>query len=46
MLNFRLIENNISIEEFLELRKSVGLNELPKEQVEKMIRNSIYAIVV
>lgn len=46
MLNLRLIENNISIEEFIELRKSVGLNELPKEQVEKMIRNSIYAIVV
>lgn len=46
MLNLRLIENNISIEEFIELRKSVGLNDLPEVQVKKMIENSIYTIVV
>lgn len=46
MLNLRLIENNITIEEFIELRKSVGLNDLPEVQVKKMIENSIYTIVV
>ncbi len=46
MVNLRLIENNITKEEFIELRKSVGLSELPEVQVMKMIENSIYTVVV
>ncbi|SFU44531.1 Acetyltransferase (GNAT) domain-containing protein [Clostridium sp. DSM 8431] len=45
-MNIRIIKNDISIKEFIELRESVGLNKLKEEQVRKMIKNSIFTILI
>ncbi|MBE6046991.1 MAG: GNAT family N-acetyltransferase [Clostridium sp.] len=45
-MNLDVIENAISIHEFIELRKSVGLSELSEQQVNKMLNNSIYSLLI
>lgn len=45
-MDYKVIENDMSIDDFMLLRKSVGLKELSKEQVSKMINNSIYTLVI
>lgn len=45
-MKISIIKNDLSINEFMELRESVGLSKLKEEQVRKMLRNSLYTILV
>lgn len=46
LLNNYKIEHNITIEEFLEMVKSVGWKEYSEEQISKALKNTMYMVKV
>lgn len=43
-MNIKLLENDLTIEEFSALRNAVGLDVLPEEQTKKVINNSLHIV--
>ncbi len=43
-MNIHLTRDDLSVEEFSQLRCSVGLNDLCEEQIKKAINNSLYTV--
>lgn len=43
-MNIKLLENDLTIEEFSALRNAVGLDVLPEEQTKKVIKNSLHIV--
>lgn len=43
-MNIKLLENDLTIDEFSALRSAVGLNVLSKEQTKKVIDNSLHIV--
>lgn len=43
-MEVEISENDLTVQEFIALRSSVGLNILPEQQVKKAIKNSLYTV--
>ena len=44
-MDYELIANQLSVKDFLKLRKSVGWELLPENQIEAGLKNSIFSVV-
>ncbi len=45
-MEFEMQENVLTVKDYQKLRRSAGWNELPEQQIETALRNSLFTIAV